>query len=191
MSTPMARFTRQLRRCRERYNRHCVAYVMEAAAVLEGSRRAAKADHRWIRWLDDEARMARSTALKYLRVAACIRRNFSLRRHFERLSIAKVYALSRLRTEAATRWARDPRVRAMSDVAFARFIRPHLPARRRPHAVNLMRTLMTGLDRATRAASLLRTSAEPLSEAEHRRMASTLASLVLKVGQLKRRAVVA
>jgi hypothetical protein len=191
MNNPMSSFTRRLLECRKRYNRHCLAYVLEAAAVLEESRRAVKANRRWLQWLDDEAGMARSTAQKYLRVAACIRRNVSLRRHFERLSIAKVYALSRLRSASAARWARDPRIQAMSDVAFSRFIRPHLPACRRPHAVNLMRSLMAGLGRASRVVSLLRTSAEPLSVEEHRRVASVLASLMHRVRQLKGRAVVA
>jgi hypothetical protein len=148
MRAILMRFTRQLQECRRRWNRHSLDYVMGSGRILKRARAFCRDKRTWVRWLREDAHLHTATAYRHIRVDDFLSQSFALKRNFASLSLAKVYALSRTRPMVARRLVHDERVRSMTDVEFARHIRPYLPVSKRgPTTPNLFRSIMAGLER--------------------------------------------
>jgi hypothetical protein len=142
------RFTRRLEECRKRWNHDTVRYVVGVARIVRAARRAAKDERRWGEWIRKETHMNRSTVYRYMRVAEFLKANVSLKQQLASLSIAKLYALSRLKPEQAMELVRSGKAAGMNDVSFM-----ELASRLQPSPVarailpNLFRSLDAALSR--------------------------------------------
>jgi hypothetical protein len=179
-------YTRQLEDCRRRWNRRSLDYVLESARILQAARRSAGTKRRWLRWLRTQVRMNPSTASRHLRVARFVGENFALKQSFASLSLSKVYALSTIEREAALRLVRDANVRRMTDMTFARYVRPFLPRRRRRATVpNLLRAVGAALTKAERAFDQWPRAKRAIPPDSRSRLLGQLNRLLLRVTGLK------
>lgn len=187
MSGTLDAFTRKLEECRRRWNRHSLEFVLESAKVLRAAREAAQDGKRWMKWLRWDAHMNRGTAFRHLRVAEFLESDVALKQHCATLSISKVYALSRTRPIVAHRLLADDRVRSMTDVEFARFIRHYLPrAKRRPTAPNLLRAIMSGLEKAGRGIARWKGTRHAIPGEYRARIEARLRELLAAASHLRR-----
>src|SRR5918912_819718 len=116
----MTRFTRRLEECRRRWHHNTVRYVVAVARIIRAARRAAKSERRWGEWIRKETHMNRATVYRYLRVAEFLKSNVASKQHLVSLSIAKIYALSRVKPTLARQLIRSGKPERMSDVSFLR-----------------------------------------------------------------------
>jgi len=180
-------YTRQLQLCRQRWNGHTMEFVLRSAKILQAARNAAKDEERWVQWLRQEAGMHVSTAYKHLRVASAVGRDFALRRNFATLSIAKVYALTRLKRAETLKLAKDPNVRIMSDRTFAEYILPFVPKRRRPPTIpNLRRSVLAGLEKALSGVMRWHRSKHRIPSEDRARIMSDIHRLLEAVATLRK-----
>ncbi|MCI0657050.1 MAG: hypothetical protein L0170_08260 [Acidobacteria bacterium] len=139
-------YTRRLEECRKRWHCRTVQYVLEAALILRAARKAAKDERRWGRWIREEIHMNRSTVHRYLHVAKFLKSNVALKQQLVSMSIAKIYALSRLKKLQATALIRNGKAESLSDLSFLK-----LTHRLQPKPVtrairpNLMKSLEASL----------------------------------------------
>jgi hypothetical protein len=144
----LSSFTRRLEECRKRWHHNTVRYVVAVARIVRAARRAAKDERRWGEWIRNETHMNRTTVYRYLRVAEFLKANVSLKQHLASLSIAKLYALSRLKHDQAIRLIRSGRAASMNDVAFLRLAsRLHPTPMTRSIRPNLVRSLESAMGR--------------------------------------------
>ncbi len=193
MSANLEAFTRRLEECRRRWNHRSLEYVLQSARILAAARTAAKDERRWVRWLREGPRMNRSTAMRHLRVSRFMgHHNVALTQHFEKLSIAKIYSLSRTKPIVARRLAHDERIQSMSDVEFARHVRGYLPpSKRKPTTPNLFRSIMSGLEKVSRGIARWQRSRHMIPPGYRVRIRSRLRELLAAaahVGKIHRRA---
>jgi hypothetical protein len=186
MSRSLGVFTKQLVECRRRWNHRSLDYVLESARILGEAREAAKSERRWVRWLREGPRMSRATALKHERVANLWGRNVSLRKHFETLSISKIYALSRAKPVVVHRLAADARVHDMPDAEFSLFIRQYLPRAHRKAAVpNLYACIMAGLDRVGQGIARWKSSRQAIPRDFRIQIQFRIRGLMAQAGHLR------
>src|SRR5687768_6769138 len=112
----LTRFTRRLEECRRRWHRRTVQYVVEVARIVRAARRAAKDERRWGEWIRNETHMNRSTVYRYLEVAKFLKANVASKQQLVSLSIAKIYALSRLNRDQALELLESGTAEKLSDV---------------------------------------------------------------------------
>jgi hypothetical protein len=124
------RFTRRLDECRKRWHRRTLQYVLEVARIVRAARIAAKNERRWGEWIRHEIHMNRTTVYRYLRVAKFLRANVDSKHQLVSLSIAKIYALSRLKVDRARALIKERKPERMSDLSFLKFAR-----RLQPHSM--------------------------------------------------------
>lgn len=144
----LSAYTRRLEECRKRWHRRTAGYVLEVARIVRAARRVAGDERRWGRWIREETRMNRVTVYRYLRVARFLRANVYLKQQLVSLSIAKLYALSRLERTDAVKLVKNGKADKLSDVAFLRLTRPLLPQReKRVTLPNLSKSLVASIAR--------------------------------------------
>jgi len=139
-------FTRRLEECRKRWHRSTLRYVLAVARIVNAARKAAKDERRWGKWIRDEIHMNRSTVYRYLQVSEFLKANVALKQQLASMSIAKVYALSRLDSAQARALIKSGKAERMNDVSFLR-----LTVRLQPRPItratrpNLLRSLNAAL----------------------------------------------
>ena len=144
----LRRFTRRLEECRRRWHHNTVRYVVGVARIVRAARRAAKDERRWCEWIRNEIHMNRTTVYRYLRVAEFLRANVDSKQHLVSLSIAKIYALSRLHRNDALDLIHRGKAENLSDVAFLRLVRGMKPRLAiRATLPNLSKATFAALDR--------------------------------------------
>jgi len=179
-------FTRRLEACRRQWNRGSLDYVLESAKILQEAKTAADNERRWLRWVTEAAHMSRMTATRHLGVAHFLSRNVTLKRHCATISISKVYALSRTKPIVAHRMLSDERVRRMTDVEFAGLIRPYLPkTKRRPTVPNLLRSILSGLEKASRGIARWKGARTAIPPEHRSRIQLRLREMDATVGHLR------
>ncbi|MGH9024276.1 MAG: DUF3102 domain-containing protein [Acidimicrobiia bacterium] len=155
MNDRLEALARSLDKCREQNHRASLEHVLQAARILAEAKAEAARD--FGRWLKEQARMSRSTANCYLRVAEFLERNVQLTGQIAKLGLAKVYALSSLDFDAARRiLTGDERfskpLELLSDVQFRKEFRERYPSERkrrtREHAYREIQSAIAHLDRA-------------------------------------------
>lgn len=141
-------FTRQVRECRRKWNRRTLQYILAVARIVRAARDAAGNYRRWCKWISESLRMNRSTVHRYLRVETLVGQNVASKQHFDQLSVAKLYALSRVSPERATKLLRSTRTRRMPDREFLAMLRrwTHRNAQR-PNPRNLISTMSAAIGR--------------------------------------------
>jgi hypothetical protein len=148
----LAPFTRRLEECRKRWNCRSLQYVLTAARIIRAARKAAKDERRWGLWIRKETHMNRSTIYRYLRVAEFLKANVFSKQHLASLSLAKIYALSRLKPDHARHMIQSGKARRMTDVSFLRLAsRLHPKPPTRPILPNLFHALDAALVRLDRS----------------------------------------
>ena len=148
----LSKFTRRLEECRKRWHRRTVQYVLEVVRIVRAARKAAKDERRWGKWIRNETHMNRITVYRYLAVAKFLRTNVYLKQQLVSLSIAKLYALSRLTSEQVTHLLRSGKAVRLNDVAFLQLVRRLAPkAVVRETLPNLSKSLNAALDRLDRS----------------------------------------
>ena len=145
----------QLMDCRKRGNKLTLECVLQSARILAEAKRIAGAG--FGRWLVERARMDRTTAFRHLRVATFVQENVALTQQIATLSMAKVYALSRLDSAAAVpilvgKVRFSAPLEVLSDVQFRREFREMYPpkAKRRTRQ-HVYQSVAGALNRAERA----------------------------------------
>lgn len=98
MSERLEELARKLDLCRERGNKLALECVIESARILQEAKALSRRG--FGKWLRDQAHMDYNTANHHLAVAEFVKRNSELTPTFCKLSIAKMYALSRLDRES-------------------------------------------------------------------------------------------
>jgi hypothetical protein len=150
----LAPFTRRLEECRKRWTCRTLRYVLNVARILRAARKAAKDERRWGVWIRDETHMNRTTVYRYLRVGEFLKANVYSKQQLASLSIAKIYALSRLKPHHAQALIRSGKARKMSDVPFLRLasrLHPRPPTRPiLPNFVHSVEAALVRLDRSMR-----------------------------------------
>jgi hypothetical protein len=141
----LSSYTRRLEECRKRWNSRSLQFVLAAARIIRGARRAAKDERRWGQWIREETRMSRMTVHRYLCASEFVRANVTLKRQLAPLGILKIYALSRLRPIQARRLIRSGDAERLGEIEFIK-----LAARLRPRA--FARPSLPNILRSTRAA---------------------------------------
>jgi hypothetical protein len=116
----LAPFTRRLEECRKRWHRRTVQYVLEVVRIVKGARKAARDERRWGEWIRNETHMNRTTVYRYLQVAKFLKANVDSKHQLVSLSIAKIYALSRMEQGQVRALLRSGKPERMSDVSFLR-----------------------------------------------------------------------
>jgi hypothetical protein len=119
----LAPFTRRLEECRKRWHRRTVQYVLEVARIVRGARKAARDERRWGEWIRNETHMNRTTVYRYLQVAKFLKANVDSKHQLVSLSIAKIYALSRMEPGQVLSLLKSGKLERMSDVSFLRMAR--------------------------------------------------------------------
>ena len=148
----MKPFTRRLEECRKRWHHNTVRYVVAVARIVRAARRAAKDERRWGEWIRKETHMNRSTVYRYLRVAEFLKANVALKQHLVSMSIAKIYALSRLKSALVRQLMKSGRAEKMNDVAFLRLTcRLQPAAQARSSFPNLFKSIDAALVRLERS----------------------------------------
>jgi hypothetical protein len=168
-------FTKRVEECRRRWNRDTLRYVVEIARVVRKARKAAGNHRRWCRWIRAELHMDRSTIHRYLKVEAFLSRNVASTQHFEKLTIAKIHALSRLEPERASRLLANKRIHRMGDRAFMELLRRWDPrTRRHPSAKNLLSSMNAALCRIETSMKRWNDSELTLSSVDRSRLQTRL-----------------
>lgn len=119
----LAHFTRRLEECRKRWHRRTVQYVLEVARIVRAARRAARDERRWGEWIRNETHMNRTTVYRYLQVAKFLKTNVDSKHQLVSLSIAKIYALSRMEAGQVRSLLKSGKLERLSDVSFLRMAR--------------------------------------------------------------------
>lgn len=186
MMTDLTPFTRELEACRKRWNKRSLMYVLRIAAILRRARKAAKEERHWTRWIKNEIHFARATVYRYLRVAEFVRRNVSVRRHFDELGLPKVYALSRLQPSQVAAFLRNGRAALLSESELNQQVRVVAPpSHARPTITNLVKSLDAALNRVERCMNRWQMSRQFVPPQTQARLVSKLRALSHAVMQLK------
>ncbi len=182
----LAGLTRRMQECRRRWNRRSLDYVLESAGILHEARVAAKDRRDWNRWVREEVHMSTATAWRHLAVREFLDRNVTYLKRFARLSLAKVYGLVRLSPKVVRKLLKDPRVGKLSEVALARLIDRHLPARRqRLSPSNACRSIMAALDRAGNGIDRWRRSGQGMPRRDYARITARIQELAHSVRRVR------
>ena len=141
-------FTRQVKECRRKWNRRTLQYILAVARIVRTAREAAGNYRRWCKWISESLKMNRSTIHRYLRVETMVGQNVASKQHFDHLSIAKLYALSRVKPERAMTLLRSSRTVRMPDREFLAMLRRWIPrTAQRPSPRNLMHAMSAAIGR--------------------------------------------
>jgi hypothetical protein len=116
-------FTRRLEECRRKWHRRTVQYVLEVVRIVRGARKAARDERRWGQWIRNETHMNRTTVYRYLEVAKFLKANVDSKHQLVSLSIAKIYALSRMDAAQVRSLLKSGKLERMSDISFLRMAR--------------------------------------------------------------------
>ena len=144
----LSAFTRQVKECRRKWNRRTLQYILAVARIVRAARESVGNYRRWSRWIRESLRMNRSTIHRYLHIEAMVALNVASKQHFDFLSVAKLYALSRIKPERAAQLLKNSRAIRMPDREFLAMLRQWIPRNgRRPSPRNLMNAMTAAIGR--------------------------------------------